>query len=186
MAAESILETQTIYEGRVVNLYLETVQLPDGKTAIREVIRHGGAVAVIPLHSDGQITMVRQHRLPVRRDLLEIPAGGLERGEEPLACAMRELQEEVGLYPGRLERLGGVYLAPGYSSEYIHLYVATDLTPSRLPGDQDEFLEVVTLPFDEALRQIDSGDIADAKTIAALLWTARWLAGRGARSMLAG
>ncbi len=172
-AGETVLETETIYEGRVVNLYLETVRLPDGKEALREVIRHSGAVAIVPLHADGQVTLVRQFRLPAGTWLLEIPAGVLEPGEDPRAAAERELQEEVGLYPGTLTPIGGVFLAPGYSSEYIHLFVATDLRPSTLPGDEDEFLEVVKLPLAELLAMIDRGDVADAKTIATVLRAAR-------------
>ncbi len=176
MASEPVLKREMVYEGRVVNLYIETVQLPNGKTARREVVRHGGAVAMVPLHEDGRVTLVRQYRLPAGRDLLEIPAGTLEPGEDPLDCAVRELQEEVGLYPGKLTPLGGIFLAPGYSSEYIHLYLATDLRPSSLTGDDDEFLEVVTMPLDDVLRMIDDGQIADAKTITTLLLVARRLA----------
>ena len=174
---ESVLHTETIYEGRVVNLYLETVCLPNGAEAVREVIRHGGAVAIVPLHDDGQITLVRQFRLPAGTALLEIPAGTLEPGEDPQDCAIRELQEEAGLYPGRLTRIGGIFLAPGYSSEYIHLFVATDLRLSTLHGDDDEFLEVVRMPFGEVLELIDRGEMEDAKTITAVLRTARLIAG---------
>jgi ADP-ribose pyrophosphatase len=173
--AENVVHIESIYEGRVVNLTIQQVRLPDGRIAEREVILHGGAVAMIPLHPDGQVTLVRQYRLPTERELLEIPAGGLEPGETPQECAARELQEEVGLYPSKLTSLGGVFLAPAYSTEYIHLYIAQDMTPSKLAGDDDEFLEVVTLPFEEALDRIDSGEIVDAKSIAALLRVARWL-----------
>ncbi len=176
---ERVLHTETIYEGRVVNLYLETVRLPNGAEAVREVIRHGGAVAIVPLHEDGQITLVRQFRLPAGTALLEIPAGTLEPGEDPHDCAVRELQEEVGLFPGQLTRIGGIFLAPGYSSEYIHLFVATDLRPSTLQGDDDEFLQIVKIPFDELLEQIDRGEVEDAKTITAALRVARLIA-RGA------
>ncbi|GAB4576009.1 MAG: NUDIX hydrolase [Anaerolineae bacterium] len=176
---EIVLETETIYEGRIVNLYLETVRLPNGRESVREVIRHGGAVAIVPLHEDGQVTLVRQFRLPAGTELLEIPAGTLEPGEDPLVCARRELQEEVGLYPGKLIPLGGIFLAPGYSSEHIHLYAARDLQPATLDGDEDEFLEVVTMPLDEVLAMIDRGEFADAKSMAALLRVAR-LVERGA------
>ncbi len=175
MATETILDRKPIYQGRIVNLYLETVRLPDGRTTTREVVRHGGAVAMIPLYEDGQVVLVRQYRLPAGRELLEVPAGTLEAGEEPLDCAVRELQEEVRLRPGKLTRLGGIFVAPGYTSEYIHLYLATELTPSELRADDDEFLEVVTMPLEEALGLIDRGEIADGKTIAALLLAARHL-----------
>ncbi len=173
---ESLLRKETIYEGRIVNLYLETVRLPDGQEATREIIRHKGAVAIVPVHDDGRVVLVRQFRLPAGQRLLEVPAGTLEPGEDPVDCAVRELQEEAGLYPGQLTRLGGIFTAPGYTSEYIHLFVATDLRPSALRGDADEFLEVVTLTLDEALALIDRGEVADGKTIAALLWAARRLA----------
>lgn len=173
---ETILSTEAIYEGRVVNLFVDQVRLPNGRTSTREVIRHGGAVALVPLHQDGQITLVRQYRLPTAGTLLEIPAGTLEPGEDPLDCAARELQEEVGLLPGRLIPLGGIFLAPGYSSEYIHLYLALDLTASKLVGDEDEFLEVLTMPFEQVLAMIDNGEINDAKTITALFKAMRWLA----------
>lgn len=170
---ELVQETETIYEGRIVNLYLETVVLPNGKEALREVIRHGGAVAIVPLHEDGQISLVRQFRLPAGTHLLEIPAGTLEPGEDPLTCAERELQEEVGLFPGKLTSLGGIFLAPGYSSEYIHLYAASELSPSILDGDDDEFLEVVKMPLEDFLARIDTGEVQDAKTIAAVLRAVR-------------
>lgn len=171
---EAVLQRDAIYEGRIVKLYLEKVRLPNGEEALREIIRHPGAVAIVPLDADERVTLVRQYRLPAGRHLLEIPAGTLEPGEEPLACAERELQEEAGLFPGKLESLGGIFVAPGYSSEYIHLFLATDLRPSKLEGDDDEFLEVSSLPLDEALALIDSGEIVDGKTISALLLAARW------------
>ncbi len=176
---ETVIKRETIYEGRIVNLYVETVQLPDGHTTQREIIRHGGAVAMVPLHEDGRVTLVRQYRLAAGRELLEVPAGTLEPGEDPLACAARELQEEAGLHPGSLTRLGGFFVAPGYSSEYIHVYLATELTPSSRRGDEDEFLEVITVPLDEALALIEQEEIADAKTISALLWAASHLVQRG-------
>jgi len=167
--AENILSSELLYDGRIVHLYKETVRLPNGETAAREVIKHAGAVAIVPIDADGKVLMVRQYRLPTRRVLLEIPAGTLEPGEDPLACADRELQEEIGYKPGQLERLGGIYTAPGYTSEFIHLFLATDLTESRLSPDADEFLELARLPFDEVLRLIQAGEIADGKTISGLL-----------------
>ena len=174
---EAVEGKETIYEGRIVKLYLETVRLPNGAAAQREVIRHPGAVAMVPVDDEKRVTLVRQFRLPAERHLLEVPAGTLEPGEDPLACAERELQEEVGLFPNKLESLGGIFVAPGYSSEYIHLYLATDLRPSKREGDDDEFLEVRSLPLDEALALIDSGEIEDGKTITALLLAARRLGG---------
>lgn len=173
MLDERTLSREPIYEGRVVKLYLETVELPDGNVAKREVVRHGGAVAIVPLHDDGRVTLVRQYRLPAGQNLLEVPAGTLEPGEDPYDCAVRELQEEANLKPGNLEPLGGIFVAPGYTSEFIHLYLATDMVESSLEGDADEFVEVVTLPLDEALAMIDRGELQDGKTITALLLAAR-------------
>jgi ADP-ribose pyrophosphatase len=172
---EKILSSEPVYLGKLVNLYVDTVQLPDGNRAMREIIKHPGAVAMVPLLASGQVVLVRQFRGAADRVLLEIPAGTLEPGEDPLAAAGRELQEEAGYRPGKLERLGGEYTAPGYTSEFIHLFLATELEPSRLAQDADEFLEVVTLPLDEALRQVENGEIQDGKTIIGLLLVARRL-----------
>lgn len=179
MAAEEVLRQEPVYEGRIVNLYIETVRLPDGREAKREIVLHGGAVAIVPVDATGHVTLVRQFRLAARQDLLEIPAGTLEPGEDPLECAMRELQEEVSLKPGKLERLGGLYAAPGYTSEYIHLFLATELTESSLEEDEDEFLEVVRLPLGEAVAMVTRGEIIDGKTISGLLLAERFLAGQG-------
>ncbi|HVO70094.1 MAG TPA: NUDIX hydrolase [Aggregatilineaceae bacterium] len=170
---EKILSSEPVYLGRLVKLYVETVELPDGNRSIREIVRHPGAVAMVPLLAGGEVVLVRQFRGAADRVLLEIPAGTLEAGEDPLAAAGRELQEEAGYRPGKLDRLGGEFTAPGYTSEFIHLFLATELEPSRLARDADEFLEVVTLPLDEALRQIETGEIQDGKTIIGLLLAAR-------------
>ncbi len=175
MSAEKVLDSKVLYEGRVVTLALQTVELPNGRTSSREIIRHRGAVAILPLHEDGQITLIRQYRLAAGDTLWEIPAGTLEPGEDPRDCAIRELQEEAGLRPGNLVRLGGVFPAPGYSSEYIHLFVATDLTPSVLQGDDDESIETVVVPLDEALAMVSRGEIENAMAVIALLWVSRWL-----------
>lgn len=175
MSAEKVLDSKVLYEGRVVTLALQTVELPNGRTSSREIIRHRGAVAILPLHEDGRITLIRQYRLAAGNTLWEIPAGTLEPGEDPRDCAIRELQEEAGLRPGKLVRLGGVFPAPGYSSEYIHLFVATDLTPSVLQGDDDESIETVVVPLDEALAMVERGEIENAMAVIALLWASRWL-----------
>lgn len=172
---ETVLETETIYEGRLVRLYRATVRLPNGETSIREIVRHPGAVAMVPLTPQGEVILVQQFRLPSGQIMLEIPAGTLKPGEDPLPAAQRELQEEIGLRPGRLTPLGGEFTAPGYTSEFIHLFLAEDLEPAPLAVDDDEFLETVTLPLDEALQRVESGAIQDGKTITALLLVARRL-----------
>jgi ADP-ribose pyrophosphatase len=170
---ETLLHEELIYTGRVIRLYKETTRLPNDQIATRDVVRHNGAVALIPVLPNGDILMVRQYRVPARRTLLEIPAGGLEVGEDPVACAMRECQEETGYKPGRLDSLGGVYLAPGYSTEFIHFYLATELIESKLPGDADEFLEIVAYSLPELLTQIGNGTICDAKSVSAILMYAQ-------------
>jgi len=172
---ETVLDTETLYEGRLVRLYRATVRLPNGGTSLREIVRHPGAVAMVPLTPQGEVILVQQFRLPANQIMLEIPAGTLEPGEDPALAAQRELQEEIGLRPGRLTPLGGEFTAPGYTSEFIHLFLAEDLQPAPLAVDDDEFLETVSLPLDEALRRVESGAIQDGKTIAALLLVARRL-----------
>ena len=166
---ENTLSSELLYDGRVVHLYMETVRLPNGRESTREVIKHNGAVAIVAFDADGQVLLVRQYRQAVRRVLLEIPAGTLEPGEAPLDCAIRELQEETGYKPGKLESLGGIYTAPGYTSEFIHLFLATDLTESQLELDADEFIEVLHVPLAEVLMLIASGEIADGKSISGIL-----------------
>lgn len=172
---ETIINSQRLYDGRIVVLDLLDVRLPNGEHSRREVVRHPGAVAVVPLDADGSVILVRQYRIAADRVMLEIPAGTLDPGEPAATCAERELQEEAGLRPGRLDSLGGIFAAPGYTTEYIHLFLATELSASSLEMDDDEFIEVVRLPFDEALRMVDVGEIDDSKTVAGLLRAARHL-----------
>jgi ADP-ribose pyrophosphatase len=172
---EKILTSEPLYEGKLVKLYKDTVELPDGQRAYREIVKHPGAVAMVPLLPDGRVLLVRQYRTAAQRVLLEIPAGTLEPGEDPLEAAARELQEETGYRPGRLVRLGAEYTAPGYTSELIHLFLATELETARLEADDDEFIEVVSLPFEEALRRVVAGEIPDGKTQVGLLLAARYL-----------
>ncbi len=172
---EQVLSSEPLYLGKLVHLYLEEVKLPNGEPGRREIIKHPGAVAMVPLHKNGDVLLVRQFRLAANQVMLEIPAGTLNPGEDPLLAAGRELQEEVRVRAGKLERIGGQFAAPGYTTEYIHLYLATDLTVAPLELDEDEFLEIVRMPFDEAIRRVLAGEINDSKTISALLLAARRL-----------
>jgi ADP-ribose pyrophosphatase len=173
---ETILDTQTIFEGRVVALDVATVRLPSGRTAKRELIRHGGAEAVVPLDDEGNVLMVRQFRLAVNESLLEIPAGGLDApDEDPRDCAAREMQEEVGYRPGELVSLGKFYVTPGYSSEVIHLFLGLKLEPASLPADDDEYIKIERLPFDQLVEMAYDGRLLDSKTIIALLRAERYL-----------
>jgi ADP-ribose pyrophosphatase len=172
---EKIVTSNEVFNGRLLRVKVEEVMLPDGKRARREVVYHTGAIAVVPFKGDGNVVLVRQFRLPTRKALLEIPAGVLGEGETPEACAQRELAEEIGMRPatGGLERLCSIHLAPGYSSELIHLFTARNLEPACAQADEDERLEQVEIPVGEALEMINRGEIEDAKTIVALLLATR-------------
>ncbi len=172
---ETILHTEEIYNGRVVHLAVLDVRLPDGKTSKRELIRHNGAVAIVALDAQQNVLLVRQFRIAAGRVLTEIPAGTLNPNEAPDVCAIRELQEETGHRPGKLEVLGGIFVAPGYTTEFIHLFYATDLDASKLTHDDDEFIEVDRVPLTQALAMIERGEIIDAKTVTGLYRVARRL-----------
>ena len=169
MAAEKTLSSKIIYEGRAVKLRVDTVQAADGRQTTREIVEHADCVAVIVVDADDNVLLVKQFRKPVEKELLEIPAGGIDNGEDPEAAVRRELQEEIGYLPRRIERLGGFYSTPGYCSEYLYLYLATDLTPSQLHAEDTEGIEVVRVPIKQVPELITSGKICDAKSIAGLL-----------------
>lgn len=171
---EQTVEQREIYRGKVVSVRVDTVRMPGGHTATREVVVHNPAVAMVPVVADGRILLVRQWRTPAGRALLELPAGSVDEGEETVSAVQRELQEEAGFIAGRLTRLGGFWVAPGYCTEYIHIYLCEDLRESRLPGDEDENIEVVPLTLDAALAAIADGTIEDAKSQVGLLLYARW------------
>ena len=172
---EVTLRSKSIYEGRVVKFSLLDVRLPDGKETQRELITHPGAVAIVALDAAQNVLLVRQFRSAAQKVLVEIPAGTLNPGEQPLACADRELQEETGMRAARFEELSGMYTAPGYTTEFIHLFYATGLSELVLPHDDDEFIEVERVTLAQALGMIERGEIADGKSIAGLLQVARKL-----------
>lgn len=171
---EIVTHEERVFDGRVIHLDLLEVTLPDGGTARRELVRHPGAVAIVPLIGE-DVLMVRQFRIAAGQVMLEIPAGTLNPGEDPLLCAERELQEETGFRPGVLESLGGIFVAPGYTTEFIHLFLATGLIESRLAMDADEFIEPARMPLRDLVAMIERGEIQDGKTIAAALKVARRL-----------
>lgn len=170
---EVIVKTSKIYDGKIVKLDVHEVRLPSDEFAKREQIRHPGASAVVAVDDNGEVLLVRQFRLSADNVLLEIPAGTLDPGEDPAECAARELQEEAGHKPGKLDYLGGFFVAPGYTTEYIHLYLGTELTESRLEHDFDESFELVRVPLAEAVRMALEGEIVDSKSIIGLLKVAR-------------
>lgn len=169
MPEEKTIDSRTIYDGRAFKVQVDTVQKPNGKTTTRDIVEHGNCVCIVALDDDGQVLLVRQYRHAVGKTLLEIPAGGIDPGESPADCVRRELQEETGYVPINIEELGGFYAAPGYSSEYLHLFLATGLTPSRLEAEDTDEIEVVRKPLSRIPDLIASGEIQDAKSIAGLL-----------------
>ena len=160
--------TKSIYTGRVVTLNVETVRLPNGVTVDLETIRHPGAAAVVPMKDDGTVVLIRQFRHAAGGFIYEIPAGKLNPGEDPLDCAKRELEEEVGYRASSLSLLSSIFTAPGFADEVIHVYKATGLIRGRQQLDRDEVLEVVELSLLEAVKKIEEGAIRDAKTIVGL------------------
>lgn len=166
---ELLISSKTIYQGRIVNLRVDEVSLPDGKTTNREVVEHAGAVAVVPVNEKGDLLLVRQYRYAVGMTLLEIPAGKLRPGEDYASCAERELIEETGYKPSNLKHMISFYSTPGFTNEQIHLFLATDLTLKKQNLDEDEFIDVETVSLKEALGMILSGEICDAKSIAGIL-----------------
>ena len=168
MVEEKTLSSQLIYEGRAVKLRVDTVQMPGGRETTREIVEHGDCVAIIAIDTDDNVLLVSQFRKSVEKELLEIPAGGIEPGEDPVDCVCRELREETGYLPGKVERLGGFYSAPGYCTEYLHLYLATDLTHSPLQAEDTGNIRLVRVPLSQISRLITSGSVCDAKSIAGL------------------
>ncbi|WP_127575070.1 NUDIX domain-containing protein [Paenibacillus barengoltzii] len=167
---ETTVSTESIFQGRVISLQLDTVKLPDGTTATREIVKHPGAVAVLAVH-EGRLLLVDQYRQAMGRCELEIPAGKLEPGEDPAEAAVRELQEETGYRCDKLIHLHSFYTSPGFADEIIHLYLAEQLSAGEMSLDADEFLEVQEVTLEEALDLISEGRIADAKTILAVyIW----------------
>jgi len=168
-AMEKTISSQRIYDGRAVKLRVDTIRKPNGKITTREIVEHSDAVAVVVMDSKDRVILVRQYRKAVGKTLLEIPAGGVDPGEQPISSVRRELQEEIGYLPNKIDKLGGFYSAPGYCTEYLHLYLATYLIPSRLEAEDTDEIEVVRVPLDKVSDLIASGEIADAKSIAGLL-----------------
>ncbi|MFJ8256202.1 NUDIX domain-containing protein [Peribacillus asahii] len=163
---EKTLSSQKIFTGKVISLQVDDVELPNGKTSKREIIKHPGAVAVIAITDDGKIVMVEQYRKAMERSLVEIPAGKLEPGEEPLKTAERELEEETGYVCGRMEHVISFYTSPGFADELVHVYVAHQLSKKEDAAslDEDEFVEVIELTLEEAQQYIEEEKIYDAKT----------------------
>ena len=166
---EETLSSETIYSGRVVKLRVDNVRLPGGRQTKREVVEHSDCVVIVAVDADDNVLLVKQFRKPVETELLEIPAGCIEPGEEPVATVRREMREETGYLPRSIKRMGGFYSTPGFCTEYLHLYLATDLVPERLYASDTESIELVRVSLSQVAELINSGSICDAKSIAGLL-----------------
>lgn len=167
---EERISGRRVYEGRILDLEVDRVRLPNGAETSREVVRHRGAVVVLPLHNDGRVELVRQFRYPMGEVLLELPAGKLDPGEEPIECAGRELAEETGWRPAEIHELGSFFTTPGFTDEVLHAFIATPLEPAPdVAKDPDEAIENVTMTVEEALGACKDGSIRDSKTLATLL-----------------
>ena len=167
---ERVLERREMFRGQLVNVEHWDVELPSGRTAQREIVRNANAAAVVPVDDDGYVTLVRQYRVAMQRILMEIPAGKKDDPrEDPLLCAKRELEEETGLRAERFELLTHARMSPGFLTECVSIYLATGLSQGKDHPDEDEYLNVVRMPLDEAVALVASSEIDDAKTIAGLL-----------------
>ncbi len=178
MSYEKTIEKNTVYEGVIVNVRRDKAELVNGKVVGREVVEHPGGVTVIPVEPDGTVWCVRQFRYPFGREMLEVPAGKLERGEDPFDCAVRELSEETGLTADEFVYLGPCCTSPGFSTEVLHIYLALGLHQGAMHLDPDEFLNVEKYGLEELTDRVMSGEIDDAKTIIAVLKAKRYLEDR--------
>lgn len=176
--SEEKIRGAKVYEGRLLHVHRDEVRLPDGKASVREYITHPGAVVVMPFTADGQLVLERQHRYPLHRDFIELPAGKIDPGEDNLACAQRELLEETGYRAGEWRYVTTVYPCIGYADEKLVYYLARDLRFEGHDPDDDEFLEIFTVPFSEAMAMVQRGEICEAKTVIGLFWLEKLLAGQ--------
>lgn len=167
---EKTLASKSIFTGRIIDVRVDTVLLPDGRQSTREIVRHAPAVAMVALDEDDQLLLVRQYRKPVEQSLLEIPAGIMEPGEKPLQAARRELEEETGYRADCWEELGSFFTGPGFTDERIFLFLATGLQKGQLQPDEDEFLELCRFSLSEVKNMVHRGEIVDAKTIIGIQW----------------
>lgn len=166
--AEKTLETEIMYDGKIVKVLKDNVELADGKKSFREVVKHSGGVVILAIHND-KILLVKQFRYPLKEVLFELPAGKLEKGEDPFEAAKRELEEETGFCANKWASLGFVYTSPGYSDEKLYLYKAEDLKYTHCHPDEGEIIQAFEIPLNDVKKMIDNGEINDAKTLCALM-----------------
>jgi len=169
MRSFEFLRSETLLQGRAFRIRRDYLRAPDGRETQFEIVEHSGSVVMLPIDDAGNLLFVRQYRHAAGSDLLELPAGTRDAGESYEACAAREMREETGMAAGRLEKAGEFFLAPGYSTEFMAVFIARALTPDPLPSDTDEFLQVERIPVKEAIHMAEQGQIPDAKSLAALV-----------------
>ncbi|MFM8876920.1 MAG: NUDIX hydrolase [Anaerolineae bacterium] len=175
MSSFEFLRSETLMKGRAFTIRRDYLKTPDGRETKFDIVEHGGSVVIIPFDGDGNLVFVKQYRHAAGMDMLELPAGTRD-GDEPFeVCAAREIREETGMEAGKLIHVGSFYLAPGYSTEYMGVFLATDLKHNPLEADDDEFLSVEKIPVKEALRMAEHGEMPDAKSLAALLMARSYL-----------
>ena len=171
-----LLKSEPVFQGRAFKIRRDHLKTPDGRETKYEIVEHVGSVIIIPIGDDGNLLFVRQYRHAAGKDLLELPAGTRDDDNEPYdVCASREIREETGMAAGKLERIGDFYLAPGYSTEFMAVFLATDLTHNPLKPDADEFLQVEKIPIHKAIEMAEQGEMPDAKTLAALFLAKTYL-----------
>jgi ADP-ribose pyrophosphatase len=170
LAEEKTISSRSIYKGRAFCVRVDTVINANGEETTRDIVEHTDCIAVVPVDAHGDILLVRQYRKAPEKELLEIPAGGIDPGEDPPTAVKRELQEEIGHIPGRVEKLSGFYSTPGFCTEYLYLYLATDLRPSQLVAEDTAGIETVRVKPSRIKQMIKSGEICDSKSIAGLLY----------------
>lgn len=175
MPSFEFLRSEILMKGRAFTIRRDYLKTPDGRETKFEIVEHGGSVVIVPLDGDGNLLFVKQYRHAAGMDMLELPAGTRD-GDEPFEeCAAREIREETGMEAGKLQRIGGFYLAPGYSTEYMVVFLATDLKHNPLEADDDEFLTLEKIPVKDALKMAEHGEMPDAKSLAALLMARSYL-----------
>ena len=162
-----LIQSKLAYTGRAFSIRRDTICLPDSRQVELDIVEHVGSVVILPVDQEGKVLFVRQYRHATGTHILELPAGTLEKGEQPEICAHRELREETGMAAGSMQLLGGFYLAPGYSTEYMHVFLATNLVNNPLTADADEFISLEQVPITRALQMSSEGLLPDAKTLAA-------------------
>ncbi|TCS84072.1 NUDIX hydrolase [Tepidibacillus fermentans] len=167
---EKTVSSQQIFDGKIIKVFVDTVELPNGKHATREIVRHPGAVGILAVTKENRVLMVKQYRKPMNQFLYEIPAGKLEPGEDPKLCAIRELKEETGYVATNMTPFSKFYTSPGFADEFIHLFYAEGIEAGEATPDEDEFVELVELTLDESIEMIEKGKIVDAKTIISIYY----------------